>query len=402
MLSTNKLEWLLFITILFFFKKCLIGGKAADTPPPTVRSLRIGRYRSPNGATFSISVDAVTSKVTAVYGGHYYLNTSISKLIGSDQHEILTLSGKYWGSKTFVVRDNALEEITYNGDSANKNQIEGKTWGRGNNFTSPSSAMINKWVNASSNVLWSYVERNRRILEAAIITNAESVAEKNRITKLMHRSFRNRTRTFPVFKWGAVESKVSLECPTEKQTAPASHTPSKIVGTTLAHTRIWQDFYRRHKLNNPDDFILIFEGDATCSVVDCGSFALEQLKATTADFVYLGWCFMNATEGNLATNYLNVSRNSINISDFTYTQRIHASHQVLPPVCLHAYALSVRAARFLFNNVYPCANAFGDWQVKVLATQGKLTWDLAIVPPTAVPVDLKGPRQTQGLWVQPW
>jgi len=372
------------------------GLNCLPDSPLSVLSLRSGRYRNPSGASFTINIDTLSARVVAVYGGHYYLEAVVSKIAaGSFDNEKLTLSGINWGSKSFIVRDSAcLEEIIV--------ADLGKKTEKGNIERINRSNYTKSQTNGSSIVLWTHVERNRRVLEAAIITNTDSVAEKNRISKMMHRSFRNRTRTFPVFKWGAVESKVNLECPTEKQTAPVSHTPSKIVGTTLAHTRIWQDFYRRHKLNNPEDYILIFEGDATCSVVDCGSYAIEQLKASTADFIYLGWCYMNNTEASLASLYLNSTQRVLNISASEYAQRVETSYQILPPVCLHAYALSVRAARFLFNNVYPCANAFGDWQVKSLATQGKLAWNMAVVPNNAVSADLKGPRQTKGLWVQDW
>jgi len=352
-------------------------------------SLMAGRYRNNiKSSSFTLSYDAITKTMYAVCEGHHYMNATVT-------NNQLTLTGKLWGSKVFTISDTKtlLEPqpvpLPFPPPPLPPPPLPPRDLAN-------AEPTISVDASASSSLhtsVWTRVERNRRVVEAAVISNAETIAEKNKVTKMVQRSFRNRTRAFPVHKWGAVESKTNLECPTEKQTSTATHTPNKIVGTTIAHTRIWQDFYRRHRFNNPEDFILIFEGDATCSVVDCGSYAVEQLKTTTADVVYFGWCYMNATEAALAGPYVNSSR----IGD-----KIEASHQILPPVCLHAYAVSLRVARFLFNNVFPCADGFGDWQVKGLMAQGKVAWDMAGVPPSAVKIDLHGPRQTKGLWVQPW
>ena len=59
----------------------------------------------------------------------------------------------------------------------------------------------------------------------------------------------------------------------------------------MAHQRIWQEYYRRHRHSGKRGYLVIMEDDAIC--VDspwCSQKAQKHLEQSTADLVYLGWC----------------------------------------------------------------------------------------------------------------
>jgi len=88
--------------------------------------------------------------------------------------------------------------------------------------------------------------------------------------------------------WSSVKSD---ECPTHvMENTDLAHEPNKIMGTTLAHYRVWQEFYRRYQ-DSPEQRIIIFEGDAECAVPYCGDKAISQMKQSKEDVMWLGWCW---------------------------------------------------------------------------------------------------------------
>ena len=166
-----------------------------------------------------------------------------------------------------------------------------------------------------------------------------------------------------VYYWDGIY--IKRGCPTVNPPyVDRKHSPAKIVGTSMAHYRVWQEFYRRYRDGDQDKRILIFESGLRCAQDFCGDIALEQIASTTKDIFYIGWC--------------------------------HMQHAITdPPYCFHAYSISVRAATFLISNVYTCDRAT-DVAVRRLCRNGNLTWALAAVE------DPLRPFQTEGLMRQEW
>ena len=205
--------------------------------------------------------------------------------------------------------------------------------------------------------LWKLVDPNELRnfpVEIAIIQKTPEADE-----AFMHHAF-----TVPsmprVYYWDGIY--VGQGCPTvDTLHGDSNHTPAKIVGTSMAHYRIWQEFYRRYKGGDQDQRIFILEGGIHCAQDFCGDIALEQIASTSKDILYVGWC--------------------------------HMQHGITsPPYCLHAYSISVRAAALLIPNVYPCLGP-ADVTVRQLCRGGNLTWALAAVEDPLLPF------QTEGLHV---
>ena len=102
--------------------------------------------------------------------------------------------------------------------------------------------------------------------------------------------------------------------------------------------------YRRHRFGDWNTRIIILEGGIRCNYAYCGDVAIEHAKATDKDVLFLGWCYFDMESGFTA-----------------------------PPVCAHAYSLSVKAANILMNNIFPCLSPV-DGQVAYLCKSGVLTW----------------------------
>ena len=148
----------------------------------------------------------------------------------------------------------------------------------------------------------------------------------------------------PLYHWDGVYG--INECPTTPvQYVDKGHSPTKIIGITSAHYRVWQEFYRRHRFGDWNTRIIILEGGIRCNYAFCGDVAIEHVKATDKDILFLGWCYFDMEAGFTA-----------------------------PPVCAHAYSLSVRAANVLMNNVFPCLSPV-DGQIAHLCKEGLLTWE---------------------------
>ena len=137
------------------------------------------------------------------------------------------------------------------------------------------------------------------------------------------------------------------ECPTtEVMFKDKYHDASKIIGITLAHFRIWQEFYRRYRDGDQRQRILILESDIHCHREFCGDIALEYINNTNKDILFIGWFYMDRHHGNK------------------------------PPLCSHAYSISVAAAKILIDNVFPCSLPVDD-QIARACERGILTWDTA-------------------------
>lgn len=210
--------------------------------------------------------------------------------------------------------------------------------------------------------------RNPLNVEVAVITDVKDPEKVKRAKQMLAESFPETGEHHPhAYLWSGVRAQA---CPTHDMGVynDENHDVSKIVGTTTAHFRIWVEFYRRHRHNNPNARIIIFEEDALCSEKDCGDRAIRQIQVSKADIFYLGWCYYHGDK--YLKNY--------------------------PPLCLHAYSLTVRGAFTLMNNVYPCLKP-GDNQVADLGYHKKLSWAIANI--TGSPL-VGTPGSTKGLWRQ--
>ena len=214
-------------------------------------------------------------------------------------------------------------------------------------------------LEASGNkeLLWrrtSADEMKSQLVEVAMIQNPN-----NRSDAFIREAF-SPSRTPPVYYWSGVYG-VSA-CPTvEIYGIDERHTASKLIGITMAHFRVWQDFYWRHKSDDRGQRILILESDIHCSREFCGDIAIEHINRTDKDMLYVGFCVWN--------------------------------NEPLPPYCSHAYAISVRAAKILSNFVSFCRAPVDVMMTEVLYSND-LTW--AIVD-TGKNLDLS---HTDGLIVQ--
>ena len=198
-------------------------------------------------------------------------------------------------------------------------------------------------------------EVKNQLVEIAMIQNPN-----NRSDAFIREAF-SPSRTPPVFYWDGVYG--ISKCPTTQTKTDKDHSATKVIGTTMAHIRIWQDFYWRHRSNDEGQRILILESDVHCSREFCGDIAIELINRTDKDLLFIGWCVFND------------SRRC--------------------PLCLHAYFISVRAARILSTDVFPCVNA-GDEQISAMGNSGVLTW--ATVDTGKNRVKLR----TDGLILQDW
>ena len=192
-------------------------------------------------------------------------------------------------------------------------------------------------VRGDKSLLWEReaAEVKSQLVEIAVIQNPN-----HRSDEFIREAFSPSRAVPPVYYWDGVYS-VS-ECPTtEIQGLGTYHNASKLIGITMAHLRVWQEFYRRHRDGDHRRRILIFEADIHCAFEFCGDLALEHIDRSDRDVLYVGWCRI-----------------------------IDPSH---PPYCAHAYSISVRAAKILIDNVFPCLSPV-DTQLSNLGDSGILTW----------------------------
>ena len=195
-----------------------------------------------------------------------------------------------------------------------------------------------------SEFIWERVDdldTKQKLVEIAVLTKKarnETIVHKD---AFIHHAF-SKNATPPVYYWDGVYGIGG--CPTTGvKHLDKDHSASKVIGIVLAHYRIWQEFYRRHKDSDPESRILILEADIRYSRKFCGDIAIEHINRTDKDLLFIGWC--RAPDSD--------------IND--------------PPVCAHAYAISAEAAQILLTNVFPCVNPVDD-QIVDLCMEGKLTW----------------------------
>jgi len=125
----------------------------------------------------------------------------------------------------------------------------------------------------------------RRVAEVAIIIDAADEQQRKEASKFASTHFKRLVvHGVPIRKWGSVIAK-GLECPTFHPKTDPTHWPDKIIGTTMAHKRIWENFAARNANQTSSDnspFLIIFEKDAMCAVEDCGNYALDALQSARA------------------------------------------------------------------------------------------------------------------------
>lgn len=149
----------------------------------------------------------------------------------------------------------------------------------------------------------------------------------------------------PINQW--IGDKVARDCPIDDNNTP-KYDPryvSRFAGITMEHLKVWQTLYSKYGKTQPGMRILILEGGTRCAREYCAELAYEQIAHTDKDILYLGSCDKrnNSTE---------------------------------PPLCLHAYSISTRAAEVFIFNIFPCLEPLA-FQIAELCKRGKITWDVA-------------------------
>lgn len=203
------------------------------------------------------------------------------------------------------------------------------------------------------------------IVEVACITNMKNPDKVAMSYRMLNESWAHWNNKVPIHLWDAVWTGA---CPTgsmaSHQLDKDVHPPSKLIGISMAHQRIWQEYYRRHRHTGKRGYIVIMEDDAICEKTPwCSDQAQKHLETSTADLVYLGWCVYKG--------------------------------KPKPPLCTHAYAVTPRGARTLFREIFPCDIPL-DIGMSKFGETGAINWEVA---------DLNGASQlvemnTAGLWRQ--
>ena len=184
------------------------------------------------------------------------------------------------------------------------------------------------------------VDAKQKLVEIAVLTKKARNDEVFHNDAFIQHAFSSNTT--PVYYWDGIYG--VNECPTfDVRHLDKDHSASKVIGIVLAHYRIWQDFYRRYRNGDPESRILILEADVRCSRDFCGDIAIEEINRTNKDLRFVGWC------------------------------RVRNKNMSAPPLCAHAYAISVKAAEVLLKNVFPCLDPV-DGQIFTLCLTGLLSW----------------------------
>ena len=139
----------------------------------------------------------------------------------------------------------------------------------------------------------------------------------------------------------------------------------------MSHLLVWREFIRRYDGLNDLDYIVIFENDATCAVQQRsrGFVAQNELKHSTSDFVFLGWCD-EYRDGAFLKN-------------------------TVAPMCLHAYAMNLIAAKALSARVFECQSP-ADMQVRhLLGVEHIVSWSKADM--RVVVVNSPNPHRSDGI-----
>ena len=185
------------------------------------------------------------------------------------------------------------------------------------------------------------ISKKQKLVEIAVLKKKTHNDPSLGHDAFIHRAF-SRNSTPPVYYWDGVYG--IDQCPTtDVRYLDKNHSASKVIGIALAHYRIWQEFYRRHRDNDPESRILILEADIRCSREFCGDIAIEHINRTDKDVLFIGWC------------------------------RVRNNDTSAPPVCAHAYSISVKGAKVLLGNVFPCISPV-DGQISNLCQEGMMTW----------------------------
>jgi len=129
----------------------------------------------------------------------------------------------------------------------------------------------------------------------------------------------------PIFSPGRCPAAKSMS---GSELGPNAKKPGFSRGLTIAHLEIWRDFRRRRMVstkNDSSDALFIMEDDAECSVMNCGNITVSELQTFKSDIHFFGWC---------------------------YKKEIWK-----PPMCTHAYAISISGINKLVDMIDPCGTA---------------------------------------------
>ena len=182
--------------------------------------------------------------------------------------------------------------------------------------------------------------RNQRIEASMIVSDlSEPEAKEGHrrwqwVKTFKHDIFREKIK---VTEWPAI---FTGPCPNR----PNNKEMIKSRGSNIAHMQVWDQFYRnrRNCASYHNDIMIIFEDDAypaVESIADATIAAVQNMSADT-DVLFLGYCLSKSEA-----------------SEYGFPWESGRC-----PYCLHAYAITVSAAKKLLDLIDPCSPFFADAQ----------------------------------------
>ena len=119
-------------------------------------------------------------------------------------------------------------------------------------------------------------------------------------------------------------------------------------GSNLAHIAAWDSFWRSRRSCGleSNDILIVFEYDALPGRPDAGEITIEAVKSMTTDFMFLGYCY--------------------------HKPHHHPLLNKQAPYCLHAYAMTLRGAKIMLDEMDACG-PFADVQVARAIDKGIIT-----------------------------
>ena len=140
------------------------------------------------------------------------------------------------------------------------------------------TSFIQKLADGTS-AIWNYFENQRKVTEINFIgVNAEKPDEVRKFEEeFLNTSFPLHIRDFNTYLWSGVYAQ---GCPTAVYSDENDSPPSKIVGITMSHFRVWKDFVTRQSSENKgmNNMMIVFENDAVCNILHCGLLSLTLVR----------------------------------------------------------------------------------------------------------------------------
>ena len=177
--------------------------------------------------------------------------------------------------------------------------------------------------------------------------------------------FGHRSMHLEMSLWSGV---YTSPCPSLLPYTDQWHSAEKVIGITMAHTRILRDFVFQCKHSLDRNVLIILENDAVCGVPSCGQRALKEAIAAEVDYLNLGWCFGEDDSSGRTVG------------------------------CTHAHSFSLRGATIIEEKINECGYDFIDGQIKGLKLRNQITFALATL--SEEETENQKDSWTKGLFIQ--